>query len=129
MSNRVAVIFDFDDTLAEDSTAALVNEFAPPPPVPNPEKKTAAQLFYDQAADLVSIGWDPPLAYLTLLGDKVRAGDLPQLKREDLQRIGRERVVVYQGVEKCLRELREKFQTDTQIQKARLTLEFYIVSS
>jgi len=42
--------------------------------------------------------------------------------------VGREGVVIYSGVAKCLRELREKFRADTQIQKAKLTLEFYIVS-
>jgi len=45
MSDRVAVIFDFDDTLAEDSTAALINAFAPPPPEPNPEKKKQPSSF------------------------------------------------------------------------------------
>jgi hypothetical protein len=128
MSDRVAVIFDFDDTLAEDSTATLINAFAPPPPEPDPDKKTAAQLFYDEAAELVSTGWDPPLAYLTLLIDKVRRGDLPKITRQDLQKVGREHVVIYSGAADCLRELRKKFQEDEKIKKAKLTLEFYIVS-
>jgi len=128
MSNRVAVIFDFDDTLAEDSTAALINTFAPPPPEPNPEKKKASQFFYDEAGELVSTGWDPPLAYLTLLSDKIKRGDLPAITRKDLQQVGREHVVVYEGAAECLSELREKFQGDKEIQKAKLTLEFYIVS-
>lgn len=128
MSSRIAIIFDFDDTLAEDSTAALINTFAGPPPEPNPKKKSAAQFFYDEASDLVSKGWDPPVAYLTLLCDKIRRGDLPPITRQDLQRVGREHVVIYDGVREFLRELREKFQADTEIRKAKLALEFYIVS-
>jgi hypothetical protein len=127
MSNRVAVIFDFDDTLAEDSTAALVNRFAEPPSEPNPEGKKAAQFFYDEAADLISMGWDPPLAYLTLLTDKVKLGKLPRITQKDLQDVGREHVA-YKGVAQCLDELRLRFQAEPQIKKAKLALEFYIVS-
>ena len=56
-------------------------------------------------------------------------GGLPRITKAELQRVGRERVVVYPGVEPCLKELRDTFQADDKIKKAELTLEFYIVSS
>ncbi|HLX85601.1 MAG TPA: HAD family hydrolase [Terriglobales bacterium] len=125
-ANRIAVIFDFDDTLAEDSTAALISYYS------DPERKDptnkAAQVFYDEAADLVSHGWDPPLAYLTLLVDKVKSGALPQIRKEDLNKIGREFVIIHKGVDQFLTELRQTFETDPLIIEEKLTLEYYIVS-
>ena len=125
-ANRIAVIFDFDDTLAEDSTAALISFYK------DPERKDpkngAAQLFYNEAAGMVSQGWDPPLAYMTLIADKVKSGELPAIRREDLQRIGRDFVVIHKGVDGFLTELRKTFETDSMIVEEKLTLEYYIIS-
>ena len=126
MSNRVALIFDFDDTLAEDSTAALITYYKDRERR-DPSNK-AAQAFYDEAAAMVAKGWDPPLAYLTLLADKIRAADLPPITREDLERVGREYVIIHKGVDEFLTELRKAFESDSIISEEGLALEYYIVS-
>lgn len=123
---RIAVVFDFDDTLAEDSTAALISFFKDPQRK-DPENK-AAQEFYNEAAEMVSRGWDPPLAYLTLLANKVKTGELPPIRKADFEKVGREFVVIHKGVDAFLTELRQTFETDSLVKEEKLVLEYYIIS-
>jgi phosphoglycolate phosphatase-like HAD superfamily hydrolase len=60
----VAVIFDFDDTLLPDSTSALLAAHGIDP----------GPFWADEARRLVDEGYDPPLAYLRLLLDRVGEG-------------------------------------------------------
>jgi phosphoglycolate phosphatase-like HAD superfamily hydrolase len=57
----VAVIFDYDDTLLPDSTSALLEAHAIDP----------GKFWAEDAKRLVDQGYDPPLAYLNLLLDRV----------------------------------------------------------
>ena len=60
----LAAIFDFDDTLLPDSTSALLREHALDPD----------EFWADRTKPLVAQGYDPPLAYLTLLLREVGQG-------------------------------------------------------
>ncbi len=75
----IAVVFDFDDTLVPDSTTALLES-----------RGIDAQEFWsDLAPPLVDDGYDPPLAYLRLLLDRIGAGrPLGELSNEDLRQFG-----------------------------------------
>lgn len=138
LSIQVAVIFDFDDTLAEDSTAALVNHYKTPELIDQYSEQLAkyydnkpekvAQCFYDEAAELVSTGWDPPLAYMSLLVEKIRNGLLPRISQEDLCRFGRDNVNLYPGVEEFLLELKQRFSDEPLIKSEKLSLDCYIIS-
>jgi phosphoserine phosphatase len=77
----VAVIFDFDDTLAPDSTSALLTAHG----------IDAADFWANQARALVDQGYDPPLAYLNLLLNEVGPrGRLGELNNARLRTFGAE---------------------------------------
>ena len=75
----VAVIFDFDDTLMPDSTSALLAAHGIDP----------GRFWSEDAKRLVDEGYDPPLAYLNLLLDRVGAdGTLGSLTNAQLREFG-----------------------------------------
>ena len=59
--NVIAVVFDFDDTLTDDSTTKLLEFHGIDP----------ADFWKNKAASMLSGGWDPTLAYLKLILDEV----------------------------------------------------------
>jgi|HubBroStandDraft_6_1064221.scaffolds.fasta_scaffold166799_1 hypothetical protein len=138
MSTQFAVIFDFDDTLAEDSTAALVTHYKTPAltnyyaeklrDIYDNDESKVAQCFFDEATEMVSEGWDPSLAYTSLLVDKIRQGYLPPLTRADLESFGKNHVTIYPGVRRFLADLRKQFIEDSVIAKEHFSLDYYVVS-
>lgn len=116
---EIALIFDFDGTLAEDSTAA----FARWKGLKNPQAEV-----YDVAAKMVATGWDPPLAYLTALQRSVKKRGLPIITKQDLVTFGT-RFKPFLGVENFLRGLRKRFESDQGNQEAGLQLSYYIISA
>ena len=111
----IAVVFDFDDTLVPDSTTSLLES-----------RGIDAQEFWsDLVPPLVDDGYDPPLAYLRLLLDRIGAGrPLGELSNEDLRRFGGGLDAAYfPGMPQMLDDLR------TLVDEFRdVTVEFYIVS-
>ena len=75
----IAVVFDFDDTLVPDSTTALLES-----------RGIDVQKFWSELVPpLVSDGYDPPLAYLRLILDRIGEGmPLGMLSNRDLQEFG-----------------------------------------
>lgn len=62
--NVIAVLFDFDDTLGEDTTSLFLKEKLV-------MTKSQIQKFWNEEVDsLVRSGWDPPLAYIELIAAK-----------------------------------------------------------
>jgi len=62
--NTIALIFDFDDTLTDDSTTRLLQEYG----------VDGGDFWSKSFAPLVEGGWDPALAYLKLILDLVGDG-------------------------------------------------------
>lgn len=62
--NRIALVFDFDDTLSDDSTTKLLEAYG----------INAVDFWQKQAKSLVDQGWNPTLAYLKLILDNVGPG-------------------------------------------------------
>src|SRR5208282_17949 len=114
---EISLIFDFDETLTEDSTAAFVKSRGL-----DPQKD-----FYELAAERVANGWDPPLAYLTLMCDMTKDGRLQPIRRSDFLDFGR-KLKPYPGVQSFLRGLRKKFEADALIKEAEVSLAYYIIS-
>jgi hypothetical protein len=75
----LAVIFDFDDTLTDDSTAALLAANGIDP-----------QDFYKNKVNqlVVAEAWDPCLAYLHLVIDQMNGGKIKQVTNEALKKFG-----------------------------------------
>ena len=79
MTTNIGLIFDFDDTLAPDSTTQLLEEHGIVP----------EEFWFTEFQSHVREGYDPTVAYLSLLLDKV--GDdqpLGELTIEDLEAFG-----------------------------------------
>jgi hypothetical protein len=58
--NVIALVFDFDDTLTDDSTTKLLEAHG----------IDTREFWGTRAANLVAAGWDPALAYLNLILDE-----------------------------------------------------------
>src|SRR5689334_18529525 len=62
--NVIAVIFDFDDTLTDDSTTRLLGMHG----------IDTTDFWTNRMREMTADGWDPPLGYLKLLLDHVGPG-------------------------------------------------------
>jgi phosphoglycolate phosphatase-like HAD superfamily hydrolase len=63
MTSNIGVVFDFDDTLAPDSTTFLLEEY----------DIDATEFWHEQFPARVQEGYDPTVAYLTLLLEQIGA--------------------------------------------------------
>lgn len=94
--NIIAVIFDFDDTLTDDSTTLLLHQFGLDP----------ADFWQNRVNQLLAAGWDPPLAYLTRLLQFVGPGKpIGHLTNADLREFG-SRLKFYPGIPGLFNDLR-----------------------
>lgn len=119
MHEIIAIIFDFDDTLAPDSTSGYlercgldVRRFWEEEVRPLMETETAAE------------EWDPVTAYLYRMIEKSAGGEIEPITRDSLAGWGRE-LPLYPGVETIFKRLRSTAATVN----PRVTLEFYLISS
>src|SRR4051794_4690501 len=94
--NVIAVVFDFDDTLTDDSTTALLQHHG----------IDAADFWKNRAAGLLKAGWDPTLAYLKLVLDEVGEGQaFGKLTNANLREFGAG-LKIYTGVATLFKDLR-----------------------
>ncbi len=92
---RVALIFDFDDTLAPDSTTTLLAK---------KNRGLPAKFWLDWAPKLVAEGYDPTHAFLNLLLDNIGAEKpLGSLNNKALRQFGAT-LKFFPGVEQLLRD-------------------------
>ncbi len=113
--NTIAVIFDFDDTLTDDSTSQLLKWGG----------IDIANFWSNQAGKLVKQGWDPTLAYLHLIIQNVGQGKpLGELTNGDLKKFG-ETLKFYPGLPGIFADLR-KIVKEHDISNP--SIEFYVIS-
>lgn len=111
----IAVVFDFDDTLVPDSTTALLES-----------RGVDAKEFWSRLVPpLVRDGYDPPLAYLRLLLDRIGVGKpLGELSNSELREFGAGLDAhCFPGIPRLLDDLRKLVDEFRDV-----TVEFYIVS-
>lgn len=115
MSDVIALIFDFDDTLAPDSTSGLLTDMG----------VDAAHFWSSEVGPLLEEqDWDPVPAYLYKLIELSRSGKYGAITRERLEDWGR-RLPLHDGVQSLFGRLREVVRkSHPQVQ-----LEFYLISS
>jgi len=115
MSDVIALIFDFDDTLAPDSTSGLLADMG----------VDAAHFWSAEVGPLLEEqDWDPVPAYLYKLIELSRSGKHGPITRERLEDWGR-RLPLHDGVQSLFGRLREVVRkSHPQVQ-----LEFYLISS
>lgn len=111
----IAVVFDFDDTLVPDSTTALLES-----------RGIDVRNFWSELVPpLVSDGYDPPLAYLRLILDRIGEGmPLGMLCNSDLRDFGKSLdSSFFPGLPQMFEDLRSLVDEFRDV-----SIEFYIVS-
>lgn len=113
--NIIAVVFDFDDTLTDDSTTALIKSVG----------IDAQDFWTNKAKALLDAGWDPTPAYLKLLLDNVGDGKpFGRLTNARLREFG-SKLQFYPGIPGLFKDLRKS------VSQHRLSspgIEFYVIS-
>ncbi|MGB6242701.1 MAG: HAD family hydrolase [Castellaniella sp.] len=115
MADVIALVFDFDDTLAPDSTSGFLQEMG----------VDVTAFWRDSVGPLLSQhDWDPVPAYLYRMLELSRTDPQHRITRERLQDWGR-RLPLHEGVETLFERLRVRLrQAHPTVQ-----LEFYLISS
>lgn len=114
--NIIAVVFDFDDTLTDESTTALIESFG----------VDASDFWGNKAKRLIDAGWDPTPAYLKLLLDNVGDGKpFGKLTNEKLREFG-SKLKFYPGIPKLFSDLHKSVAAHALSNPG---VEFYVVSS
>lgn len=115
MSDVIALIFDFDDTLAPDSTSGFLSEIG-----------VDVGRFWSQKVDplLSKHDWDPVPAYLYQLIELSKSGDHGLITKDRLADWG-SRLPLHDGVETLFSRLRAMVKAH----HPQVQLEFYLISS
>lgn len=117
VQNTIAVVFDFDDTLTDDTITGLVSDC----------KKDAVE-FWKEVDELVRRGWDPPLAYMKRMADLAKnGGPLSKLTSQKLHNFG-ENLEFYPGVRELFDQLREFIVSNADYQKAGISIQYYVIT-
>lgn len=117
MSNHIALVFDFDDTLVDEAVSQFLRN-----------KKIDPKKLWDDMSKRVSAGWDPTLAYLDLFVDMLEPGNpLAGVTREELSAFG-STLAYYPGIPELFNDLREDVQKLSEKHKIPFNIEYYIIS-
>ncbi|MGQ0657067.1 MAG: haloacid dehalogenase-like hydrolase [Chromatiales bacterium] len=114
MQDIIAVIFDFDDTLAPDSTTGYLRRLG----------ADTARFWKEDVNTLIRQDWDPVPAYLFTMIAQSRGGVIPPITRENLAQWGRD-LPLHAGVETLFARLRNCAKEV----HPRVAIEFYLISS
>ena len=115
MHETIAVVFDFDDTLAPDSTSGYLCEAG---------IGDLSSFWKKEVASLTDADWDPVPAYLYKMIEASKTGRIPKVTQDSLMAWGR-RLPLHDGVPGLFSRLR-KVAKDA---NPRATIEFYLISS
>jgi phosphoserine phosphatase len=115
MADVIALVFDFDDTLAPDSTSGFLEHLG----------VDAAAFWRDQVGPLLSEqDWDPVPAYLYRMLELSRSGPQGRITRDLLRDWGRN-LPLHDGVATLFERLRARLRQG----HPTVQLEFYLISS
>ncbi len=114
MQEIIAIIFDFDDTLAPDSTSGYLDSIGIEVPL----------FWQNEVQPLLEDDWDPVPAYLYKMIEQSNSGKISPITQTSLADWGKQ-IEFYEGVEEVFDRLRDHARTV----KHRLSIEFYLISS
>lgn len=112
----IAIIFDCDGTLSEDTITFMLEKYEIDP-----------QAFWNQIKSQVEDGWDPPAAYMQQIMQYVQDRRIENLTIDRLRELGQE-LTIYPGLPNMFGELRQFVLDSRELQNYHVTLEFYIIS-
>lgn len=113
MQETIAVIFDFDDTLAPDTTSGYIQLHG----------MEAEKFWINEVNPLYGEGWDPVPAYLYKMLSAAKGGHIP-LSKETLSAWGRD-APLHAGTNSIFTRLKRAVEETNPT----VTLEFYVISS
>lgn len=114
MQERIAVVFDFDDTLGPDSTTGFLKHAG----------LQDIEGFWKEVGAMMQEDWDPVPAYLNHMIEASHAKRITPLTRDALNAWGSE-LPLFDGVEHIFSQLKSVVKDAN----PRVTLEFYLISS
>lgn len=114
MQEIIALVFDFDDTLAPDSTSGYLGQCGLDVP----------RFWQEDVAPLLQNNWDPVPAYLYKMIEKSYSGEIEPITKKSLAKWGAE-LPLYEGSEQIFDRLRQAVRKTN----PRVSLEFYLISS
>lgn len=115
MHETIAVVFDFDDTLAPDTTTGFLRHSG---------LADVGAFWRDDVAPLIEAGWDPVPAYLHQMIEAARSDRIAPLNRAALAEWG-QAAPLHPGTGDLFQRLRQTAR-DT---NPRCNIEFYVISS
>ncbi|WP_043767232.1 HAD family hydrolase [Algiphilus aromaticivorans] len=115
MQETIAIVFDFDDTLAPDTTSGFLDWIG---------IGDVEAFWADEVAPLVRDGWDPVPAYMYAMVEAGRTGRCRPITRQALAEWGA-LAPLHTGVP----GLFERLRTAVHAENPRVALEFYVISS
>jgi len=116
----IAVICDFDDTLGDDSTDLFLKQKL------GMNEDEVKDFWNQEVRKLVVKGWDPPLAYIDLILERIRRLGL-HVTNQDLRDLGG-RIQLYPGVRDLFSRLRSFIGERKEFREANVQIESYIIS-
>jgi len=118
LQNKIAIIFDCDGTLCEDSTDFVLEKCG--------MSEIDIKRFWRGVNKMVKEGWDPPLAYMHKIIELVNSNKIRDLSNKKLREIGRE-LNFFPGVLRMFSDF-QKLLGKEEFRDAGIKLEFYIIS-
>ncbi len=115
--STIAIVCDCDDTLAPDTTNFLLEQNG---------VDTAA--FWSEHKSMVASGWDPPIAWMTMILGMIRSGRVAQGTNAALRELGG-RVRPNRGAESLAPRVKKMVASNPDFADAGISAEFYIISS
>ena len=113
MDNVIALVFDFDDTLAPDTTSGFLNEIG-----------VDVKDFWKIVQNDISDGWDSTLAYFNRMIEVSESGKYPPITRELLVSWGK-KAPLHRGVPAIFASLRKHLRKNF----PNVKIEFFVISS
>ena len=114
MQDTIAVIFDFDETLAPDSTSTFLDSLG----------IDVKSFWRDTVDPLIDDGWDPVPAYLYRMIEESSSDPARAITQQKLMEWGKQ-VQFYNGATRVFDLLRRQVEGA----KANVSVEFYLISS
>ena len=119
MTNTIAIIFDFDDTLAPDSTSGYLDHIG----------EDVREFWRNDVDPRVKDGWDPVTAYIYRLIELSKSHSPGRrITRKTLSDFGAV-IPYYEGVTGLFSNLKKEALLITKETKIDISLEFFIISS
>ena len=117
MKNTVAIICDCDETLAPDTTNFWLQT-----------NRINTKDFWNRHEKYVAQGWDPPIAWMTMILQLIQDDKIKENNNESLGKLGK-KIQPYKGVPEFILQLKKMISRNDSFVEFGINLEFYIISS